>query len=79
MHNLSKALCKFFTLKGQCHKICHPFSVKKLPWPLVNRPILYDFENEKLFPYPPNITNLLECIFIKLVSEEGRFSKFVEN
>jgi hypothetical protein len=38
-----------------------------------------DFENEKLFPYPPNITNLLECIFIKLVSEEGRFSKFVEN
>ena len=47
MHNLSKALCKFFTLKGQCHKICHPFSVKKLPWPLVNRPILYDFENEK--------------------------------
>ena len=27
-----------------------------------------DFENEKLFPYPPNITNLLECIFIKLVS-----------
>ena len=38
-----------------------------------------DFENEKLFPYPPNITNLLECIFIKLVSEEGTFSKFVEN
>ena len=38
-----------------------------------------DFENEKLFPYPPNVTNLLECNFIIKDSQEGKFSKFVEN